>query len=215
MNKLTVAVASVAAAITLAACGSAGSPSSNDGDVASLGSTTTAVGATTPSTESADGSTDPQQAMLDYTQCMRDNGIDLPDPQFSSASGGGVISKRVDAGDAPAEDAPEFDPDSQQFEDADAECQPLLRDAVGSREIDPEEQAEMREQMLAFAQCMRDHGVDFPDPEFTDDGGGVSVHVGTADDDGPQPGDPEVDAAMEECSAANGGPLIVTDTVGG
>ena len=29
----------------------------------------------------------------------------------------------------------------------------------------------MREQMLEFAECMREHGIDMPDPVFGDDGG--------------------------------------------
>ena len=35
---------------------------------------------------------------------------------------------------------------------------------------DPERLAEMREQMLEFAQCMRDHGIDMPDPTFDENG---------------------------------------------
>ena len=51
------------------------------------------------------------------------------------------------------------------------ECQPLLENARGAIEMDPEQEAEMREQMLEFTECMREQGIDMPDPVFSDDGG--------------------------------------------
>jgi hypothetical protein len=46
--------------------------------------------------------------------------------------------------------------------------------------------------MLAFAECMREHGIDFPDPQF--DGGAVMVGGPGID-----PEDPEFQAAQEAC----------------
>ena len=53
-----------------------------------------------------------EDTLLEYTQCMRDNGVEMPDPDFSS--GGGVI----DLGAIGGED----------FEAAEAVCSPLLAD---------------------------------------------------------------------------------------
>ena len=53
-------------------------------------------------------------------------------------------------------------------------CQQFLGDAhrrTGA-EIDPE----MQDKMLEFAKCMRDNGVDFPDPDFS--GGGGRIQIG-------------------------------------
>ena len=47
----------------------------------------------------------------------------------------------------------------------------MLENARGAMEIDPEQEAEMREQMLEFTECMREQGIDMPDPVFGDDGG--------------------------------------------
>ncbi len=47
--------------------------------------------------------------------------------------------------------------------DAMEACGDLL--AALQPEIDPEQQAEQNEQLLAFAECMRREGVDFPDPD--------------------------------------------------
>ncbi len=53
-----------------------------------------------------------EDTLLEYTQCMRSNGYDMPDPDLSS--GGGMI----DLGSGEGED----------FEAADAECRHLLSD---------------------------------------------------------------------------------------
>ena len=34
-----------------------------------------------------------------------------------------------------------------------------------SQTVDPEQQAEQNEQLLAYAECMRREGIDFPDPD--------------------------------------------------
>ena len=135
---------------------------------------------------------DQRQALLDFAECMREHGVDMPDPSFDGQ--GGVIQVGEMGGD----------PDV--FAEAQAACQPLLEDAMGSFTPNPEQEAQMREQALAFARCMREHGVDFPDPTFGDDGT-VVVAVG---DSGHDPNDPEVRAAMEACQAEMGsGPLAV------
>ena len=59
--------------------------------------------------------------------------------------------------------------DQEDFEAAQTACEDLLEDVRGSFGMDdPEQRAKMQEQMLAFAQCMRDHGIDMPDPQFND-----------------------------------------------
>ena len=64
------------------------------------------------STFSSADTTEIEDMLLAYAECMRDNGVDMPDPDFSS--GGGVI----DLGAIGGED----------FEAAEAACSPLLAD---------------------------------------------------------------------------------------
>ena len=45
-----------------------------------------------------------------------------------------------------------------------------MQNALGDIEIDPEQKAEMKAEMLEFAECMREHGIDMADPVFSDDG---------------------------------------------
>ena len=156
-NHSFLAVAGVLlAAGVLAACGGGGGDDNSGDDVASLDSDASSSTAT-----SVEGSTpplDPDEAMLAFTECMRDHGVDMPDPQPAGDGEGRVITMQGE------------EMDRERFEEAQEACEPLMEAVVGEIEHDPEREAEIREQMLEFAQCMRDHGIDMPDPTFSDDG---------------------------------------------
>ena len=62
-------------ALVGAACGS--SPSESADGIATAG------GASSKKASATQGSTDPQQAALDFAECMREHGVDMPDPEFS------------------------------------------------------------------------------------------------------------------------------------
>jgi hypothetical protein len=77
---------------------------------------------------------------------------------------------------------------------------------------DPAQVEEQKQKLLEFAQCMRDHGVDFPDPTFDDSGGGLQVQMGGP---GMDPDSPGFKAASDACSnEAGGGPGIGIATDG-
>ena len=125
--------------------------------------------------------------MLAYTECMRDHGVDMPDPQ---TDGEGRTMVALDA-----------DPESGEFQEAQTACEPLMDNAVSQMEIDPEREAEMKEQLLEYAACMRDHGIDMPDPTFGENGR-VDIQAGA--DGGNGPADPvdddDFEAANAECA---------------
>jgi hypothetical protein len=133
-----------------------------------------------------------EDALLEYAECMRDEGIDFPDP---STNGDGMIV--IGPG---GDDAPPSASEMEEFEAADEACRHIM-EAVQDElpRLDPEQEAEMRDQALAFAECMREHGIDFPDPQF-EDGGGVGIAL-----EGIDPEDPDFQEAQEECSGEAGG----------
>jgi hypothetical protein len=188
----------VAVALSLAALASAcgGGGDDDTGDVATLGDTGAATDDTTAEGETAsDAPTDPQEAALAYAECMRENGIDMPDPEFSN--GGGV---------AIAIGGEEGEVDEEALQAAQEVCQPIMENARPSEEDMPsdEEIQEMQDRALEAAQCMRDHGYDWPDPVF-EDGGRMTQMIGGEDSDLPDPDDPEFQAAQEECMGGAGG----------
>jgi hypothetical protein len=214
-----------AAAAMLAACGSA---AANDREVASL---STAFGdATGPGDTTGDSSgeatdttgvVDPSDAPLKYAKCMREHGVDMPDPQISED--GGVMIAIGGPGSGQGDDSGN-EPDPKEMEAANKACQHFMEDAATG--FDPpseEDQKKMQEQALAFAKCMRDHGIDMPDPQFSADGGGFSISLGSSPAGGTLGNAPPVDVNDDEFKAANeacGGPggggfAIATGPVGG
>jgi hypothetical protein len=153
------AILTILAASLLAACsavaGAGAAPS-----VASLESNDPAAPSAAASGEA---DTDPQEAMLAYTECMREHGVDMPDPQLNG-EGGAIRIGGPDSG---------VDPESEEFQEAQEACQGHLEGV--RRDIDPEQRAELQSQMLADTECMREHGIDMPDPQF---GEGGTVRIG-------------------------------------
>ena len=102
-----------------------------------------------------------EDAMLEYAQCMRDNGIDMPDPEFED--GGGVhLGFDSESG---------IDPESEEFKAAEEACESIMEEVRPDVQLSPEEQAEMQDRLVALAECMRARGHDMPDPQVGEDGG--------------------------------------------
>lgn len=159
-----VAVALAACAIALAACGS----SSGTG--------------TGPDAEKR------EEAGLEFAACMREHGVDVPDPK----AGGGVIVGGP--GGKTQLGGPKM---AQAMEACEGKLEALEPD------LSPEEEEEMKENALAFAECMREHGVDMPDPKFGH-GGKVQLSIG-----GPgNANSPVFGKAQEACQGQSGAPVL-------
>ena len=130
-----------------------------------------------------DGQKDPSDAALAYAKCMRREGIDMPDPKVGE---GGLIQ----IGPGPAKGGLE-EPD-EDFKAADEKCRHLLQ--TGAAELSEEDKAALQDAMLQFTECMRNEGIDMPDPT---EGGGAYVEIGG--EGGIDPDDPEFRRAEEKC----------------
>ncbi len=164
----------VGVGLLAAACGS------------SVASTGTGDGPSPAATSGDSGSTRPEDAMLAFAQCMREHGVDLPDPQFQE--GGGAYMKV------------EIDPDDDDFQRADKACRHHMSGAVAEApDIDPERIAEMEQRMLAFAECMRGQGIDFPDPQMERGRGGGFLFGGREEELSFDPKSREFQEAERAC----------------
>lgn len=134
-----------------------------------------------------------QDAILEFAQCMRDHGVDMPDPEFSDDGG-------VRIGRGPGEGG--AGPDDEEWQAAEEACQPIMDEAVPEeRRLDPEEQAEMQDRLVEQAECMREKGYDMPDPEVDANGRVTARSFGG--DGGPGPEDEQFREDMDDC----GGPI--------
>jgi hypothetical protein len=122
-----------------------------------------------------------------YSQCMRTHGIaDFPDPTAGPNGGGGFQLKGGPGSD--------IDPSSPKFQAADKACRPLLPNGGVAPQLTPAQQ----QQFLAWAACVRAHGVpNFPDPVFS--GGGVQIRLGQKVGSGPGP--VQLQAAQQACKS--------------
>ncbi len=161
----------VMAAMVLAGCGgSAGA----DRDVA--------TGDSRKSTATTAKKKDRQQSALEFARCMREHGVDMPDPKVGED---GLVTVGPGEGPTPGQEM-QIDPEAEKA------CRHLLgeglQDGPGGKP-DPKEQ----ERALKFARCMREHGVNVPDPKF--EGGGTAFEIG----EGFDPSSPTFKEAQEAC----------------
>jgi hypothetical protein len=126
MTRSPLILAAVAGALALGACGG-----SDDGGGSSRGQNKAFEGA------------------LEYAECMREHGIDIPDPQ--QEGNGGVLMR------GPKNANP------QKTKAAEKACQKHLE--AGGATPNPAKRAEAQDAMLKYARCMRGEGIDMPDPK--------------------------------------------------
>ncbi|MDA0184695.1 hypothetical protein OJ997_30615 [Solirubrobacter phytolaccae] len=131
----------------------------------------------------ATGADKNKQAMLDFARCMRENGVDMPDPKFE----GGRVTMR-----AGGPGGKQINPDDMRA--AEKACA-KYQEAIKPPDMSEEEKAENKKAALANARCMRENGVpDFPDPQF-DENGGAQIRIGKNLD----PEGPAFQKAMKAC----------------
>jgi hypothetical protein len=136
----------------------------------------------TPASAASNASDDDKvrEAQVKFAECMRENGVDMPDPQ---AGGKQTFKVGGDSGISPEE-----------FEEASKACE-KYQQAIRPN-LSEEEKTEMKEQALEHSRCMREHGIDMPDPTFSADGG-VQMRIGPGSKIDPE--DPDFQAAEKEC----------------
>jgi hypothetical protein len=186
MKKLVLVFA--AFALVLAACSTA-----SGSEVASLDDTSVVAD---DAADDTDPAAENEKAILEFAQCMRDNGVEeFEDPDISPD---GEIEFRF-GGRAQSGD---IDVDRETLRAAFEACQETIEGlAFGPGAID---RSEIEDTLYEFAVCMRENGVEMEDPDFS------NLIPGQGNGGGPfgdsfDPTDPEVQAAIEVCQEIFGG----------
>ena len=164
----------VAALLMLVAVVASGCSGSDDSAAAAAGVESTTDGGAGESAASADTASETSSAediVLAYTQCLRDEGFDVPDPDFGAGPGEGggpaaFADQLRDAG---------IDPDDPAYQAAVEECQSILQGI--QQQGGDTFLSDLQDAALEFAKCMREEGIDLPDPDFSQGlgGGGVAL----------------------------------------
>ena len=137
-----------------------------------------------------------EELALAFADCMRDEGIDFPDPTVAAD---GSVSLIPPGGAANLG----FDPGSPEFESASDVCGPLIQGASFLPTND-QDITEIEDNLLLFAECLRDLGFDVADPDLSGGFNPASIFGENFD-----PTDPANADAIAECQSVfgAGGPL--------
>lgn len=173
-----------ALALGITACGSSSS------------TTTNAAAGTGVSSTNAN-----YQARLAYAKCMRSHGVNVPDPSPNGGAAAGAGGPGAGAGGFRALR------NSPNFQSASTACASYRAKAFGN--ITPAQRAQRQQQLVKFAECMRSHSIDIPDPTTSTGGGfGIFRQISSSERNSPA-----FQTALNACSStlparpgAGGGP---------
>ena len=136
--------------------------------------------ASTPSASAAaeDQEADRQEQVRQFAQCMREHGVDVPDPDpAAGVRGFGALAEKLSS-------------DDPTVQAAFTACQSKLPNGGQPPKLNEQQLEAYR----VFAGCMREHGIDLPDPAA--DG---SLQLGGLLRAGVNPEDPTFQAAFTAC----------------
>jgi hypothetical protein len=109
------------------------------------------------SSSTASSSSNLDQAFIDYVHCMRDHGVDYPDPVQRPGHAG--LSLQFDGSS-----------DSPEFAAANDACEHFLQPVIDMKRnaVAASMTQEKLDALLAYSRCMRDHQIPLLDPDPTD-----------------------------------------------
>lgn len=174
-TRWTIAALAVLSMLAVACGGSA------EGSTTGVASLEDVAAADEPSTETSDTTLAADEAALEFSQCMRDEGLDFPDVGVDAEGNPDLRSSFVEAG---------LQPGSEEFQAAMTACGEILQDAGfggGGRRAaldDPD----VQDALVAFSECLRDEGLDVGDLQLGGGQGGQATDGQGAEGDGPQRG---------------------------
>ena len=161
MRNVSILVLMLVLALVAAAC----SNSDGSSNVASIDTGT----ADASEQLERDPTEETETAMLAFTQCLRDQGIDVEDPTMD-ADGNMQLPPinltSVVEGTDPEAPMPDIDAII-------SPCEEHLAGIVTT--AGPGGMIDVEDMFLAYSECMRSNGVDLPDPDFSSNGGVIDL----------------------------------------
>ena len=115
------------------------------------------------------------QARLNLAKCFRAHGVNVPDPSTGGgpAGGGGIFRTLRNYPTA-------------QLTAARQACSQYFAKAFPQLNLSPAQRAQAQQELVKFAECMRSHGVNIPDPSTNGSGGfGFRQAFGSVDRNSP------------------------------
>ncbi len=208
---------SIALLVTILALVAASCGTNSEGETIGVASLEDSAGAVADDTDAEPDAT-PEEAALEFSQCMRDEGLDFPDIGVDSNGNPDIREAFEGSG---------VQPGSGDFRDAMNSCGEILASTGfgGGQRAALADNTELQDSFVEFSACIRDEGYDVgdltfgagtgpggeaPDGEAAPERGEGETRTGFGDRDarfadqmGLDIEDPDVAAAFDEC-----GPII-------
>lgn len=97
-----------------------------------------------------------------FTSCLRDEGLNTPDPVLNADGTVDWQALRMSV-----QQDPKFIQGSRDARDKIEACRPFLEGANLSQRRAAEDEIELQDTLLEFAQCLREEGINVQDPDFS------------------------------------------------
>jgi hypothetical protein len=168
--RLTLGLTLLMAALVLSACSGSGQSSSGVARIDETPAAQPAIKSAGPSNPKSDttaqlavsNAAEPtdEEITTNFTVCLRDHGLDVPDPALNADGSVDLeaLKGSIDLGPKGSKSTKALD-----------ECLPLLAGATFSQGGKEEDDIQLQDDLLAFSQCLRDEGINVPDPDFSGD----------------------------------------------
>ena len=125
------------------------------------------------------------QARLNLAKCLRAHGVNVPDPSPGGGPGSGEGLRQIQS--------------NPNFRSAIQACAKYRQQAFPFANLSPAQRAQFQQALVKFAECMRAHGVNVPDPTTTGTGGAFGIRRAFGSVDRNSPG---FQSALQTCRSS-------------
>jgi hypothetical protein len=116
-----------------------------------------------PATRSSEPELTDEEIATKFTQCMRDHGLNVPDPTLNADGTVDLSGMRQSAFNDPKTAQLGASARRELFQ----ECVPLLQGATFAQTPSQEDTIELQDDLLKLSQCLRENGFDVADPDLS------------------------------------------------
>lgn len=191
MRHLSLLLAALLSLLLAAACFN--SDQSNDGVAQINDSTQVSPQDDISRTITDESELNDEQRATQYTECLRDLGYSIKDPELNADGTINFmalrtsISQTINLSDSDTKDRNSLE-----------SCSPLLDGITRGRRSVQEDETKLKDDMLKFAQCLREKGFNVKDPVFNSDNLRAAMRPMIQNLTGPKV---KINASVNECNA--------------
>lgn len=103
-----------------------------------------------------------EEIVTRFTACIREHGLNVPDPEVNADGTINFAALRMSFAQAFSGNLRSIDAVKVR-----EDCSPLLALATFAQPRSTEDEIELQDRLLEFTECLRDAGIDVPDPDFS------------------------------------------------